>query len=210
MQQSTSTELENAEEVVIFTTLKSRLPSQLRQLQPGAYLGGGYCAMAHPFGVPVIHKYLRIVRKIESCPSPSPSTFSRKSGQKNGLNLSEDLFLLIFIILKFPAPPPPFENPAYATWSQLIGANQSHPTTQVFLRPKYVTWQKVGEMAATIGWLSKVLKYLMISVVKSEQLNKYILDLITVLVLHGSNWNTDWEKTTNKCVNGSCTETVRT
>ena len=102
MQQSTSTELENAEEVVIFTTLKSRLPSLLQQLQPGAYLGGGHCAMAHPFGVPVIHKYLRIVRKIESCPSPSPLTFGRKSGQKNGLNLSEDLFLLIFITLKFP------------------------------------------------------------------------------------------------------------
>ena len=42
-----------------------------------------------------------------------------KSGQKNRLNLCEDLFL-VFIVLKFPAPPsPPFENPAYATRREL-------------------------------------------------------------------------------------------
>ena len=34
-------------------------------------------------------------------------------GQKNELNLSEDLFLGVYIILKFPGPPS-FENPAYA------------------------------------------------------------------------------------------------
>ena len=34
---------------------------------------------------------------------------------KAGLNLSGEFFLLVFIILKFPAPPPPFENPAYAS-----------------------------------------------------------------------------------------------
>ena len=41
-------------------------------------------------------------------------------GQKIGLNLNEDLFV-VFIILKFPAPPsPPFKKPAYATvWLEL-------------------------------------------------------------------------------------------
>ena len=84
------------------------------------------------FGVPVMHKYLRIVRKIESCPPPLWN-LGRKSRQKNGLNLGEDLFFwsslefgrknglilnedlfLVFIILKFPRAPP-FENPAYAS-----------------------------------------------------------------------------------------------
>ena len=35
-----------------------------------AYLGGNHCAMSPLFGVPVMHKYLRIVRKIESCHPP--------------------------------------------------------------------------------------------------------------------------------------------
>ena len=35
-------------------------------------------------------------------------------GQKNGLNLGEDLLLLVFIILKFSGPYP-FENCAYAS-----------------------------------------------------------------------------------------------
>ena len=61
------------------------------------------CAMlpSPPLGVPVMHKYLRIVRKVESRP-PLPLEF----GQKNGLNLSENVSLLIFIILKLPAPSP--------------------------------------------------------------------------------------------------------
>ena len=63
---------------------------------------GGHCAMILPFGVPVMHKYLRIVRKIESW---SPLwNLGRKSGQKNGLNLSGDIFF-VFIILKFPGSP---------------------------------------------------------------------------------------------------------
>ena len=87
-----------------------------------------------PFGMPLMYKYLRIVRKIESCPPFGiwtekvgrktglilRKTFfvfwggsSPKTGQKNGLNLSEDFFLLVFIILKFPSPP--FANPAYAS-----------------------------------------------------------------------------------------------
>ena len=35
-------------------------------------------------------------------------------GPNTGLNLSGEFFLLVFIILKFPGPPP-FENPAYAS-----------------------------------------------------------------------------------------------
>ena len=50
--------------------------------------GGGHCAMAPLFGSPVMYEYLKIVRKIEPCP---PWILGRKSGQKNGLNLSEDL-----------------------------------------------------------------------------------------------------------------------
>ena len=95
-----------------------------------AYLGGNHCAMSPLFGVPVMHKYLKIMRKIESCPPPPPWNLGRKCGQKNGLNLSEDLFFLVFIILKFPAPPPPppppspFENPAYASGSYAVGKPQ--------------------------------------------------------------------------------------
>ena len=47
--------------------------------------------MPPPFGSPVMYEYLRIVCKIEPCP---PLEF----GQKNGLNLSEDLFFLVFIL----------------------------------------------------------------------------------------------------------------
>ena len=50
-----------------------------------------------PFGVPVMHKYLGKVRKIELC--PPFWNLGRKCGQKNGLNLSENLFLLVIIIL---------------------------------------------------------------------------------------------------------------
>ena len=42
--------------------------------------------MAPPFGLPVMYEYLRIVRKLE--PWFPPLEF----GQKNGLDLSEDLF----------------------------------------------------------------------------------------------------------------------
>ena len=58
---------------------------------------------------------------------------SPKSGRKNGLNLSEDLFFQVFTSLEFcsgfyppfpaswlracPPPPPPFENLAYLTVS---------------------------------------------------------------------------------------------
>ena len=38
-----------------------------------------------------------------------------KFWQENGLLPSEEIFLFVFIILKFPGPPPPLENPAYAT-----------------------------------------------------------------------------------------------
>ena len=48
--------------------------------------------MDPPFGVRVMHKYLRIVRKIESC--PPFWNLGKKSGQKNGLNLDEDFFLV--------------------------------------------------------------------------------------------------------------------
>ena len=97
----------------------------------GTHLGGGNCTMP-PLGASVMHKHLRIVRKMESCPPPLfgiwEENLSRKtslfwvkifffwsspnSAQKNELNLSEYLFL-DFIILKFPGPP--FESPAHAT-----------------------------------------------------------------------------------------------
>ena len=38
--------------------------------------------------------------------------------RKIGLILGETIFILIYVLLKFseiPAPPPPFQNPAYAT-----------------------------------------------------------------------------------------------
>ena len=39
-----------------------------------------HCAMPPPFGVPVIHKYLRIVRKIESC-SPTFGIWAEKRAE---------------------------------------------------------------------------------------------------------------------------------
>ena len=75
----------------------------------GVFRGGGIVPCLPLFGVPVMHKYVRIVRKIKSFP---PLEFV----QKTGLNLSEGLLLLVIIILKFPAPlPPPFKNPTYAS-----------------------------------------------------------------------------------------------
>ena len=46
-------------------------------------------------------------------------------GQENGLILSEEIFLLVFIIFKFSGPPA-FENPAYATESNISDFNWQH------------------------------------------------------------------------------------
>ena len=42
-----------------------------------------------------LYDYLRIIRKIKPCSHPLWN-LGRKSGQKNGLNLSEDLFFLFW------------------------------------------------------------------------------------------------------------------
>ena len=59
----------------------------------GRIEGGALCH-GSSFGVPVMHKYLRIVRKIE--PWTPLWNLGRKSGKKSGLNLGEDLFFLVF------------------------------------------------------------------------------------------------------------------
>ena len=105
--------------------------------------------MAPPFGSPVKYDYLRIVRKIEPWARP-PLEF----GQKNGLNLSEDLFfglhlhqfgikiVLLWCLSPFPnswllacpnPPPPPFKNPAYATACGAVTNYQEPPENYWFV-----------------------------------------------------------------------------
>ena len=60
----------------------------------GVFREGEIVPCPPPFGLPVMHKYLRKVRKIVSC--PPIWNLGRKCGQKNGLILSEDLFFSFF------------------------------------------------------------------------------------------------------------------
>ena len=52
--------------------------------------------------------------------------------QENGLILRGEIFLLVFIILKFPGPLP-FENPAYATASAVFLRVAALLTNQIFI-----------------------------------------------------------------------------
>ena len=64
----------------------------LNRMSRGVFRGSALCH-GPPFGMLVMHKYLRIVRKIESFP-PLLWNLGRKSGPKDGLNLGEDFFLV--------------------------------------------------------------------------------------------------------------------
>ena len=63
----------------------------------GVFRRGALCH-SPPFGLPVMFEYLRIVRKID--PWPPLWNLGKKSGQKNGLNLNENLFF-VFMFLVF-------------------------------------------------------------------------------------------------------------
>ena len=62
-----------------------------------------------------MHKYLRIVRKIESFP-PLLWNLGRKSGPKDGLNLGEDFFLVFTKIWE--------EKQAKSGWRPFFGLHQ--------------------------------------------------------------------------------------
>ena len=62
-------------------------------------------------------------------------------GQKNGLILSGEIFLLVFIILKFSAPIP-FENPAYAS-----GQN----TAENIIHKREYYWRKAAKQPFNEG-----------------------------------------------------------